>query len=1196
MLLSIARFEIRKRLQLFSTYVYCALFFAIGLLSMLGVGGAFADSSAGAGTEKVLANSPATLQGLISVVSVLGVLVSAAVFGQAVHQDYETGIDSIFFTKPIRKSSYLGGRFLGAFLFMVVIFGSIGFGLWLGSVLPFWVERSFFGPTRLAAFAWPYLTTVVPNLFITGALFFMLATLSRRMMPVYVGAVVLVIGYLMGSSLVRDIENKTLVSMVDPFGIFAGQSITRYWTTADRNEVLVPLNGVLLGNRLLWLSLAAAAFAFTFFRFHFAHAGTAERPRAAGPAGPRPLATGWPAPKIGHHPLPVLLRLTWLGFLETVKNTYFAVITLAGGIFYFFVVHLSGRIQGTATLPVTYRMTGIGGGSFTVFVLILITLYAGEITWRERDARFDQIIDALPVPTWVPFLAKLFSLWLMELLLCLFVILFGAVYQTAVGYHHYELGLAFRTVFGVQAAGYLLLTVLALTVQSVVQNKYVGHAIMIGYYVFTLFQAKLGLQHTLFHYGDTPDIRYSDMNGFGHFVWPAVVYDLCWAGVAMILAVVASLAWTRGVEVSGKTRLALAGARFTPWAALVAAAGLALALGAGGVILYNTTILNHYRTDRGREALQADYEKQYKKLEGDPQPRITEVRADFDIHPEIETLDARGRYWIENKSGKPVPVVYVRLPGEQEFNKLSVGEVAQPTTRDLTQGFYSFVLPRPMAPGDKLPLDFDLRFHDRGFKDPGNRTDVVENGTFFNNGSLPHLGYDPDAELEADNARKKYGLSPKERMKDLNDATGLANNLISTDADWITFESTVSTSPDQLAIVPGYLDREWSENGRRYFHYQMDSKILDFYSVLSARYAVRRDSWNGVALEIYYHPGHESVLDEMMQGLKESLAYGTAHFGPYQHRQARILEFPRYAGFAQSFPNTIPYSESVGFIAKVDHAKPDDVDYPVFVTSHEIGHQWWAHQVIGGRVQGVSMLDETLAEYTGMMVMKKTFGAGQMRRFLKYELDQYLQGRAFEQKKELPLERVENQQYIHYNKGGVAMYALQDYLGEEKVNQALAAFLAKTRLQGPPYPKSTDLVDEFKKVAPPELQYLIHDLFEVITLYDNRAISAAAKQRADGMYEVTVKILTKKMQADALGKEKEVAIDDLIEVGAVDEKGAPLFLEKRRLKSGESEQTFVVDKLPAKAGVDPLDKLVDRHPDDNLIAVRVAASERRAEK
>ena len=86
---------------------------------------------------------------------------------------------------------------------------------------------------------------------------------------------------------------------------------------------------------------------------------------------------------------------------------------------------------------------------------------------------------------------------------------------------------------------------------------------------------------------------------------------------------------------------------------------------------------------------------------------------------------------------------------------------------------------------------------------------------------------------------------------------------------------------------------------------------------------------------------------------------------------------------------------------------------------------------------------------------------------------------------ELPLERVENQGYIHYRKGAVAMYLLQERLGEAAVNRALARFDAKFRFKGAPYLRSIDLIAEFRKEAKtPEQQQLITDLFEQITLYD----------------------------------------------------------------------------------------------------------------
>ena len=277
---------------------------------------------------------------------------------------------------------------------------------------------------------------------------------------------------------------------------------------------------------------------------------------------------------------------------------------------------------------------------------------------------------------------------------------------------------------------------------------------------------------------------------------------------------------------------------------------------------------------------------------------------------------------------------------------------------------------------------------------------------------------------------RKNGLEPVQRAAKIDDLDARRNTYIGVDADWIDFETTVSTSADQIAIAPGYLQREWTENGRRYFHYKMDAPMLPFFSYLSARYAVQRDHWNDVAIEIYYQPGHEYNLDRMIDSVKKSLDYFTANFSPYQHHQVRILEFPRYARFAQSFANTIPYSEAIGFIARVQD-EDDDVDYPFYVTAHEVAHQWWAHQVIGGNVQGATMLSETMAQYSALMVMEKEYGPEKMRRFLKYELDNYLRNRGGELVEEMPLYLVENQPYIHYRKGSVIMYALKDYLGEE---------------------------------------------------------------------------------------------------------------------------------------------------------------------
>ncbi|MEP7184104.1 MAG: M1 family aminopeptidase, partial [Betaproteobacteria bacterium] len=328
-------------------------------------------------------------------------------------------------------------------------------------------------------------------------------------------------------------------------------------------------------------------------------------------------------------------------------------------------------------------------------------------------------------------------------------------------------------------------------------------------------------------------------------------------------------------------------------------------------------------------------------------------------------------------------------------------------------------------------------------------------------------------------------------------------------------------------------------------------------------------------------------LDTMIAATKAGLDYFTDAFGPYQHRQFRIVEFPRYATFAQAFPNTIPYSEGIGFIARVRPDDPEDIDYPYYVTAHELAHQWWGHQVPGGNVQGETFLVETLAQYSALMVMKRKYGEAKMQRFLRYELDRYLIGRSTEQKKELPLARVENQDYIHYRKGSLVMYALQDYIGEENLNRAIRAYRDEWAFKGPPYSSASHLMAKIRAVTPPHLQYMIDDFFETITLYDNRALSAKAKALPDGRWEVALRVFAKKRKADALGKETEVTVADWIDIGVLDADGQPLYLEKKKIEQEETAFTLVVPKKPAKAGIDPYNKLIDRRPKDNAITVEI---------
>jgi hypothetical protein len=818
-----------------------------------------------------------------------------------------------------------------------------------------------------------------------------------------------------------------------------------------------------------------------------------------------------------------------------------------------------------------------------LFILIIITVYSGEMVWRERDRNVAGITDSLPISNWLFWVAKLGALILVVALLLAMLMGCGIFIQLASGYTHLEIGHYLKELFGLRLVDLACFCVVGLFLHVLINRKYASYFAMISFYLTLSFLASFGFEHNLYRFGSDLGTTYSDMNGYGRLLGPYALFKTYWASFSLILAVIALLFWVRGNESQWRMRIRIFRDRLRPAHCVVAAAALLLFAITGGVIFYNTNILHEYKSTQRNLQEMAEYEKLYKKYKSNPQPRYTAVYANVDIYPDQQRLQVQGRFEIKNKTGQPISEIYLNLPEEIEIRSLEFSRASRIDVADPRHRFFIYRLSAALLPQETIAMNLSAAWQQRGFKNSDTRSLVLDNGTFFNDTNIfPMIGYAPSRELSSDDDRKKQGLPPKDRMAPVDDPVARQNIYFRDDADWVRYEAVVSTSFDQVALTPGYLQKEWREGSRRYFHYAMDRPSLNFFAYLSARYEVRRAKWNDVDLEIYYHRGHEYNVEEMIRSLKKSLDYFTKNFGPYQYRQVRILEFPRYASFAQSFANTIPYSESVGFIAKL---KPDTIDYPFYITSHELAHQWWGHQVVGGNVQGATLMSETMAQYGALEVMRREFGENKTRKYLAYELNSYLAGRSQERKREMPLMLVENQPYIHYDKGMLVMNALQDYLGEERINAALARCLQEKAFQQAPFLNSVEFLKYFRDVTPRQYQYLLTDLFERIILYDNRAIKATYHELPEKKFEVKLTVEAKKLRADGLGKETEIPLDDWIDVGVLDKDGEAIVLRRVKIDRARQDFVFVVDRLPAKAGIDPYNKLIDRKPDDNTVTV-----------
>jgi len=440
MVLTIAGFELRQRLRRISTYIYFLVFCGLSYLFTLMSGGAIPGATVEFGTGgKVLVNSPYTLQAIITFIAFIGVVVTASIAGQATYQDIDSHSTDLFFTAPIRKFDYLGGRFLGALLIQFLIFSGIGLGAWIGSLMP-WLDPTRLGPQNFAAYLQPYFILVLPNLILLTAIFFGLAVLGKKMLPVYAGSVILLIGYFVAQQLSTNVMVNVRGALADPFGSNAVDRITQYWTPFQRNTQLVPFTGVLAINRALWLGVGALILWLTYFKFSFAcdARGGKSAKALAGEEEIAPLTAQ--ALPISH---PVFsarssiwqfLSLTRIQFTETVKNVFFIVLMLAGGLFSMFVAYGINNPFSTRVYPVTYQMVELATGGFFIFALAIITFYSGELVWREREAGVNQIVDALPVQRWVLFASKLCALLLIQFLVVMVTMTAGLFVQILHGY------------------------------------------------------------------------------------------------------------------------------------------------------------------------------------------------------------------------------------------------------------------------------------------------------------------------------------------------------------------------------------------------------------------------------------------------------------------------------------------------------------------------------------------------------------------------------------------------------------------------------------------------------------------------------------------------------------------------------------------------------------------------------------------
>lgn len=1181
--------ELRYSLKQPMVYIF------LGLFALLIFGATSSDSvMVGGSVGNVLRNSPHIITIYATVMSLFGLLIATAFFNNAALRDYSSGFNEILFSTPLSKPGFFFGRFFGAMLLSTIPMLGVFLGSIIGAIVApaaSWIDASRFGPTPISAFVSNYFIFVLPNMFFAGSVIFAMANKWKNTVISFVGSLLIIVGYIVSGTLLSDIDNETIAALTDTFGIRAYSLFSKYFTPIEKNTIAPSFTGLLLYNRLIWIALGFGVLLVSYFNFSFQEKNKkvkAEKPKEEN----EKFSESQPQVQ------PIYGRATeWLhfksflkiNFLSIVKSTTFRILFLFNLIL--LVSSFFGGFEyfGLKSYPLTYKIIDDIGGSSSIFIIIILVFFSGELIWHDRDNKINEVVDATPHTSFISLIAKALSIVGSTTILYFSFVIIGISFQLLNGYTRIELDVYLLDFIYDKLPIYLIWSGFMIFIQVMVNNKYIGYFISILIiFIWEIVLSVADIQSNMLSIGGSPSLTYSDLSGFGPGVLGKLWFNLYWILFSSVCILLAGILWVRGNSVVLKERIFNARKKISASYFRVLTVLFVFWLATAGFVYYNTQVLNPYKSSDQFEEMAVKYENTFKKYQNVNLPKTTNIKYQIDIFPNERDLKVKAQLTYTNESSKAIDSLHYTI--DEDWNPKFNIPNSELIFEDKEFGYLIYKLSPALQPGESMIIDINTSYISKGFENRTGNTSIVKNGTFINNFSiLPGLGYNESIELSDKNKRKKYGLKPKDRMPALEENCStncMANYLSNGQSDYINVETIISTSSDQIAIAPGSLIKEWEENGRNYYQYKVDHPSQNFYSFISANYEVAKRKWKDVDIEVYYDKKHSVNIEKMLDAVERSLAYYTENFGPYYHEQCRIIEFPRYSTFAQAFPGTMPYSESFGFVIDLE----DETDNNVIdaVIAHEMAHQWWAHQVVGAKMQGGTMMSESFAEYSSLMTMKSISSSPmKMREFLKYDHDRYLRGRSGETDKELPLYKVENQTYIHYGKGSVILYALQDFIGEDKVNLAMKSFLEEFRYKEPPYPTSLDFMKHLEPQVPDSLKYLITDWFKEITLYDFRMKEAKYEETENGKFKVSVNIEAYKIKADTIGNETKVPLSEWVDIGFFADDGEKDLMFQKRvfIDKNETEFSFQLDSLPAKAAIDPRMIYIDRVFKDNIKSV-----------
>ncbi len=1159
MLRSIYTFEVKRLLKQPANYFYFMVFFGIALVSILGTGGFF-DGIPETDKELRLLNSAHEINFIFQYFNKFFLFLLPAIIGMVIYKDFRNNIHPILYSYPIKKSDYLLGKFLSSLTLVFLITLSVGIAFYLGASI-LGLENPMIGPTNYWGYASAYFIFVWPNMLAYGLVVFVVVASLRNIYAGFIALILLFFFQIVIDSLFEG--TPVLFALLDPFGQNAVAYETRYWTISEQNTLQIPVLGIVLWNRVLWLILSFSLFGLFYKKFQMEQESFSLLPNLGKKKGganelavpiqpkqsPMLVCT---ALSIELH-LKGMLQLSGTDFRFIVKNWLFHLLALVGLFAMIFAMSRVTNLADMTFLPLTRIVLSVPMFFFSTVIMLVTFVYAGMLVHRSRMTKTNQLIDTTATSNWVFVGSKILALLRMQVLLLFLMMFCGIGLQLYNGYYHFEFDLYLFQLFLITFPTLIIWAALSVFVHNIIPNLYLGIFLLLLLWMGKDQLHQFGIETYLFRFNSAPQITYSDLNGFGHKLQANFILNSYWLVFSVLLIVVTYIFWERGYVYSLKERFHKAFQQLNGVISFFLLVFLVVFLFIGHLIIKEEN--SEFSPSANSGELLKEFRTNFEQYKSAVQPKIASVKLNIDIFPESNSFLASGHYLLTNKTPENIDTLLIKT-GYDEITQLSLSVPSSIVEKDGNMQYAVHALENPIESGDSIQMHFEIKNKPNTlfYQNSG----VLQNGTFLRTDILPRLGYFFD---------KEY--------KQPSDSLSSNSNFYSPDADLVAIETVISTNGSQTVIAPGTLLNQWTENSRNYFHYKTEQNIKFAFAFNSGDFSVSKSNHKGVNLEIYHDKSHTYNLKDMTNGLKSALDYNTRFFGPYQYTEVRTVEYPLTEGtYASVMSNAIPTSE-VRFVLKNGDAK-NRVNLSFYVQAHELTHQWWGNQIVPAAALGAKMLTESITEYISLRIYERHFGQEKAQHFLSLQRQRYLEGRTKDAGKESPLYLVSpEQEYIAYGKGAMAFNTLQYYVGEEKLNKILYDFLLEYRFRTDRYPTSLDLIAHLKSSVPLEFHYIIYDMMETITFYDNKIIDI--KELGNNQLEVTFSM--KKMESTA--ETDADATNVFLTFGQYDADGNLLHVEKVKASSGENIITIDKNQGATHILLDPFLHFIELNLENN---------------